>query len=129
MSHIKKQNRDFSHTVKRKVQERTGNRCERCGIDFDEDFQGEFHHILPVVYGGNQSEKNCSLLCHHCHLVAPDLKRKDDLLIYRQYFLRFASFKEAAQYYGVDNRFELYVKFALDLAKSLKNNELKNFFR
>jgi hypothetical protein len=111
---------EFPSDVKRKVKERAGNRCERCGIDFDEGFEGEFHHIIPIVYGGDNSIGNCSLLCHNCHSVAPDLKRKKDLLIYEHYFLRFASFKEAAQYYGVDNRFDLYIKIAQDLARKFK---------
>ena len=111
---------EFSPNVKRKVKERAGNRCERCGIDFDEDFKGEFHHIIPTIFGGDNSTDNCSLLCNRCHIVAPSVKDKKDLLMYRHYFLRFASYKEAAQYYGVDNRFDLHEKLALDIAKSSK---------
>jgi 5-methylcytosine-specific restriction endonuclease McrA len=103
--------------VRRKVVERSGNRCERCGIDFDDGFTGEFHHIVPVVYGGDDSLDNCSLLCHDCHLQAPDVKSRKDVLIYRHYFLRFASFKEAAEHYGGNNRFDLYVKIAFDIAR------------
>jgi len=98
---------------------RAHNRCERCGIDFDEDFKGEFHHILSKTFGGELSEENCSLLCTNCHRCAPNIKRKEDLILYHQYFLRFASFKEAAQFYGVDTRMELYVKLAFDIAKKL----------
>jgi len=70
------------------------------------------------VHGGDMSEENCSLLCSNCHRIAPDIKREEDFIIYHQYFLRFASFKEAAQYYGVDTRMELYLKIALDIAKN-----------
>jgi len=67
------------------------------------------------------SVENCSLLCSNCHRTAPDLKRKEDLMIYHEYFLRFATFKEAAQYYGVDTRIELYVKLAFDITKNYRN--------
>ncbi len=102
---------------------RAHNRCERCFIDFDEGFKGEFHHILSQVHGGELTEENCSLLCSNCHRIAPDIKRKEDLVIYHQYFLRFASFKEAAQHYQVDTRMELYLKIALDIAKDYNFKE------
>lgn len=117
---MKRKNLEFSSSVKKKVIERSGNRCERCGVDFDEDYSGEFHHIIPIVYRGNNTIDNCSLLCRNCHITAPNVKGKRDLLIYKHFFLRFASFKEAAQYYKVDNRFDLYTKVALDIAKILK---------
>ena len=113
---------EFPNQVKRKVIERSRNRCERCGIDFDDDFKGEFHHIKPVVYGGNNTIENCNLLCKNCHNAAPDIKTEDDLLIYKNLFLRFASFKEAANHYGVDTRFELYIKVAQDIAKNVNGN-------
>jgi hypothetical protein len=99
---------------------RAKNRCERCGIDFDDDFKGEFHHIIPVVNNGEDTAENCSLLCTNCHHAAPNLKHKEDLVIYQMYFLRFASFKEAANYYGVEFRFELYAKLALEIAQLIK---------
>jgi len=117
---MKQKKREFPPDVMRKVTGRTGNRCERCGIDFDEAFQGEFHHIVPIVYGGDNGIDNCSLLCSDCHRAAPNVKTKRDILIYKYYFLRFASFKEAAQHYGVNNRFDLQIKIALDIAKISK---------
>jgi len=108
----------FPSQVKKKVIERSGNRCERCGIDFDDDFKGEFHHIRPVVFGGNYTIENCNLLCKNCHKAAPNIKSEEDLLIYKYLFIRFASFKEAAEYYGVDSRLELYVKIAQEIAKN-----------
>lgn len=92
----KRKNLEFPVDVKKKVLERSENRCERCGIDFDEDFTGEFHHIIPIVYEGYGRIENCSLLCCDCHRIAPNVKDTKDILIYRAYFLRFASFKEAA---------------------------------
>lgn len=117
---MKKKRPEFPSDVKRKVIEKSGNRCERCGIDFDDGFTGEFHHIIPVVFGGDNSIDNCSLLCRNCHRAAPNIRSKEELPIHEHYFLRFASFKEAAQYYGTDNKFDLYIKAALDVAKKSK---------
>jgi len=111
---------DFPLKVKQTVVKRANNKCERCGIDFDDDFHGEFHHIIPKIFGGDMNVENCSLLCIHCHRNAPDIRRKEDLVIYHEYFLRFSSFKEAAQHYGVDTRMELYVKLGFDIAKKLQ---------
>jgi len=116
----RKKRPEFPSDVKRKVIERSGNRCERCGIDFDDGFTGEFHHIIPVIFEGDNSIDNCSLLCRNCHRTAPNIRNEEELLIHKHYFLRFASFKEAAQYYGVDNKFDLYIKAALDIAKKSK---------
>jgi len=55
--------------------------------------------------------------------VAPNAKDELDLLIYRRYFLRFSSFKEAARYYGEDTKLGVYVKCALELAEREKNRE------
>ena len=116
----KKKRPEFPASVKRKVMERSGNKCERCGIDFDDTSKGEFHHIKSVVFKGDKDIDNCSLLCYDCHRVAPNIKSEEDLLIYKYYFLRFASFKEAAKYYEVDNRFDLHVKVAMDIARNYK---------
>lgn len=118
---MRQKKHEFPSDVKLKVMERSGNRCERCGIDFNEDYTGEFHHIIRPIYGGDNSINNCTLLCRNCHHAAPDIRNNEDaLLIYKHYFLRFASFKEAAQYYGVDNKLDLYVKLAQEIAKRTK---------
>ena len=117
---MKKKRPEFPSYVKRKVMKRSGNRCERCGIDFNEGYTGEFHHIISVENGGDLNIENCSLLCRNCHRAAPNIKSKEELLIYKYYFMRFASFKEAAKYYGVDNRISLYVKLAQDIAKRVE---------
>lgn len=121
----RKKRAEFPPTVKNKVIERSGNRCERCGIDFDEGTTGEFHHIIPAVFGGDNSTDNCSLLCNNCHHAAPNIRSEEDILIYEHYFLRFASFKEAADYYGVDNKFDLHIKIASDIAKKSKKEILR----
>ncbi|MCK4902155.1 MAG: HNH endonuclease [Thermoplasmatales archaeon] len=115
---MKKKRPEFPSDVKRKVIERSGNRCERCGIDFDDDFKGEFYHIKSVVFKEDKAIDNCSLLCRDCHCAAPNIKNEEDLILYKYYFLRFASFKEAAKYYRVDNRISLYVKLAKDIAEN-----------
>ncbi len=61
--------------------QRSKNRCERCNIDFDDSFKGEFHHIIPLIFGGNNKIENCILLCHNCHLAAPNIKDEKDRLI------------------------------------------------
>ncbi len=70
---MKKKRPEFPSDVKRKVIERSGNRCERCGIDFDDDFKGEFHHIKSVVFKEDKAIDNCSLLCRDCHCAAPNI--------------------------------------------------------
>jgi hypothetical protein len=108
MAATKKKRPLFPARVKAAVRQQTGNKCERCGRDFDEG-GGEFHHIVPVYCGGTGSVDNCSLLCHSCHRDAPDIKDRYERVMYDLCFLRFASFKEAAQFYGVNNRFDLMV--------------------
>lgn len=107
----------FPKTIKKQVLKRSKNRCERCNIDFDDDFTGEFHHIKPVVYGGKSTLENCTLLCRNCHQAAPNVKTKEDLIIYKNFFMKFASFKEAAKHYNVETRIELYTKIAQDIAE------------
>ena len=114
---MNRRKKEFQTSIKKKVIERSGNKCERCCVDFDDDFKGEFHHIKSIVFGGDNSLGNCSLLCKKCHDLSPNVNDEKDLLIYKYYFLRFSSFKEASLYYNVDNRMELYVAIAKDIAK------------
>jgi len=112
---------EFSRSVKEKVMDKSGNKCERCSIDFDDDFKGELHHIRPIFLGGKSNLENCSLLCKKCHNEAPNVRDEKDLLVYKYFFLRFASFKEETQYYNVNNRLELYGKIAKDIAEKKFN--------
>ena len=111
----KKKRPEFSNEIKRIIIEKSGNRCERCGIDFDTSFKGVFNHIIPVCFGGNNQIENCSILCDECHKKAPNIKNKDEKIFYTDYFLKFPSIKNAMEFYKVDNRFDLYVAVALDL--------------
>ena len=117
----KKKRPEFSSDIRKKVIGRSGNKCERCGFIFDDHKKGEFHHIKAVVFGGDASLENCSLLCNKCHDEAPNVKDEKDLLVYKHFFLRFASFKEANQYYNADTRLELYLKIAQDIANKHYN--------
>lgn len=108
---------EFSKDIKQKILERSKNSCERCGYIFEEPQKGEFHHIKSIVFGGDASLENCSLLCRKCHTEAPNVKNEMDFLVYKHYFLRFALFKEAIQYYKTEDKLELYFKIAQDIAK------------
>jgi hypothetical protein len=113
----RKKRLEFSKEIKQKIIERSKNRCERCGFIFEEPQIGEFHHIKAVVFGGDASFDNCTLLCKKCHAEAPNVKNDMDFLVYKHFFLRFASFKEAIQYYKTEDKLELYFKIAQDIAK------------
>ena len=117
---MRKKRPEFPSYIKKKIIERSGNRCERCMIEFNNNIKGVFHHIIPAVFGGKNSINNCSLLCRNCRRIAPNIKNKNELVIYTHYFLKFASFKEAAEYYGTYDSFDLYIKAALDIAKKSK---------
>jgi hypothetical protein len=119
---MNRKKKEFPNPIKRKIVKRSNNRCERCNIDFDDDFKGEFHHIIPVVFGGTYEYNNCSLLCKKCHNIAPNIKNENELIFYYKYFLRFASFKEASEYYEVNTRAELYVKFAIDIYNEIDHD-------
>ena len=112
----KRKRPEFSTEIKRKIIERSGNKCERCGFIFDDIKKGEFHHIKAVVFGGDASFDNCSLLCKKCHDEAPNVKDEKDLLVYNHFFLKYASFKEANEYYNADTKLQLYLKAARDIA-------------
>jgi len=83
---------DFSQIVKKISLERASHKCERCWSKRDL----EFHHKIAISQGGDSSHKNCIVLCHTCHNIAP----KDPFLL-KKFFLRFASIKEMVQHYNV----------------------------
>jgi len=93
---------------------------------FNDNIKSVFHHIKLVVFGGSNNIDNCSLLCRNCHRIAPNIKNKNEFVIYTHYFLKFASFKETAQYYGTYDPFDLYAKAALDIAKKSKKETRNN---
>ena len=47
--------------------ERSGRRCESCGIALRDGMRKEFDHIKPAFYKGTNHLDNCQVLCGHCH--------------------------------------------------------------
>jgi hypothetical protein len=45
--------------------------CYCCGFKAN-----EVHHIIPLVYGGDDNFENMVAICSKCHLNAPDTKEK-----------------------------------------------------
>jgi 5-methylcytosine-specific restriction endonuclease McrA len=54
-----------SPATRRRVRERDGNRCVRCGST--RNFR--VHHLLPVSRGGSNHEENLVTVCDDCHLA------------------------------------------------------------
>jgi 5-methylcytosine-specific restriction protein A len=50
--------------VKLRVHERSGGKCQKCGVDA---FIGEYDHIIPIILGGENRESNLQKLCAPCH--------------------------------------------------------------
>ena len=52
---------------KQKILERDNFTCQKCGIK--SDFAAlEIDHILPVILGGTNNEKNLQTLCYKCNM-------------------------------------------------------------
>lgn len=52
---------------KQKILERDGFRCLNCGVSGDFNSL-EVDHIIPVIEGGDNSQKNLQTLCYRCNL-------------------------------------------------------------
>lgn len=91
-----------THTaIMTKVVEEAG-RCELCGST-----RGlEAHHIIPIVCGGNDSERNLICVCQSCHAR---LTPRAELLKYGREKSRFGGDKNA---FKIDlyNKIEEYIK-------------------
>jgi hypothetical protein len=85
---------DFPEETKSQTLEMSHNRCQRCWSARNL----EFHHKLPVVFGGTHSLENCVVLCTRCHLEAPS-----DPFIFDNVFLRFSSPKDMIHHYNAKN--------------------------
>ncbi len=57
-------------TMRARVRERAGNRCEYCQLRQDDSPLAALHveHIIPRVHGGPDSEENLALACIDCNL-------------------------------------------------------------
>ncbi len=77
-----------------KVLDRDKLKCVNCLkdlslSDFDRIKNGAFHHIVPLVYGGENKASNACLLCEPCHIkihTGRETKQKY-LRLYENYLL------------------------------------------
>lgn len=54
-----------------KIRKRDGNKCQVC------DWRGkEAHHIVPIMYGGEDTMENMVWLCRECHKHTPHTKEE-----------------------------------------------------
>lgn len=58
--------RNSNHKYMSDVKEHAGNVCVNCGTS--ENI--EYHHIVPLLLGGQERLSNVVALCHKCHLAA-----------------------------------------------------------
>ncbi len=59
--------RAFTRTVKLAAWERSGGCCEDCGRKIFPGDGPEYDHIIADEHGGDNSLKNCQVLCVWCH--------------------------------------------------------------
>ena len=59
--------------LKKKLIERDGSRCARCGRELDFD-SCTIEHIVPLAYGGETTEDNCIILCRECNAKAVEIR-------------------------------------------------------
>lgn len=58
-------------TLVKQVMKRDLGLCRCCGFK-----ASEVHHVIPIIYGGNDELKNMVSICHECHRKAPDDKKE-----------------------------------------------------
>ncbi len=56
----------FSYITTSKARFRQWGRCALCGESLN-DTEEFAHHLIPQILGGPDKEKNCVILCGHCH--------------------------------------------------------------
>ena len=65
--YIRKTRNEFRrHTFRNKLKEKLGTKCCNCG---SEEYI-EYHHIVPVIYGGSNKLSNIVPICVSCHYKA-----------------------------------------------------------
>lgn len=57
-------------SLRQRVRERAGNRCEYCRLRQEHDRFHPFHveHIMARQHGGTDDSQNLALACHQCNL-------------------------------------------------------------
>lgn len=58
--------REFPDAIKRRVYEKQGRKCNKCGESLPYE-EMEADHIKPWIEGGRTIEENCQLLCKPCN--------------------------------------------------------------
>src|SRR4030042_4943245 len=58
-------------SLRKKVLSRDFGICRCCGFEAD-----EVHHIIPLIYNGEDKPNNMISLCQICHTHAPDTKKE-----------------------------------------------------
>lgn len=75
---------------------RDGLFCLQCGVAIElinykpgiVSIGGIFHHIIPLIYGGENIHTNICILCKYCHLnIHSGTETKEKYLIHYQNFL------------------------------------------
>jgi 5-methylcytosine-specific restriction endonuclease McrA len=59
--------REFSNRTRLQAWERSGGKCEECGIKLQVGDRREYDHQIPCGLGGDNSLDNCVVLCGPCH--------------------------------------------------------------
>lgn len=65
---------EFTDKTKAQAFERSGRRCEMCGVNLRDGAKKQFDHRQPDFYKGSNHLENCQVLCVPCH----GLKCKDE---------------------------------------------------
>lgn len=61
----RKNYKELSNAVKRRVKQRDGNQCVKCGSKV----RLEVDHIISDAEGGSNDISNLQTLCKHCHSI------------------------------------------------------------
>lgn len=59
--------REFSNRTRLQAWERSGGKCEECGIKLHVGDRREYDHRIPCALGGDNTLDNCVVLCGPCH--------------------------------------------------------------
>ena len=66
--------REITPTLRRKLKEEYGTKCRICGAE-----GAEYHHIIPLSWGGTNDINNFLALCHEHHMMMHGVRAKKSL--------------------------------------------------